>query len=237
MALTRILKSLDGVPADVAKEYKEVDGQFVLDLVGDDLTPLINAKQHVKDELTQAKTKLAKAEEDLLQMRRGAVPKEDLEAIETSYKEKITNLETANKDALSISEKRLKNATVKAAALKIASELSDSPALMLPYISKRLSVEFGDDDEAIIRVKGADGKASALTIEDLKKDLVANSDLTPIIRGSKGTGGQNTPPNAQQQQQNGGGAVKLADMTEAQRVAMHRADPEGFKKLVAESQQ
>lgn len=238
MALARILKSLDGVPADVAKEYKEVDGQFVLDITGDDLTPLVNAKKYEKEAHDATKVKLAKAEEDILQMRRGAVSKEDLDAIENSYKDKLTALETANKDALSVSDKRLKLATVKAAALKIASELSDSPALMLPYISKRLSVEFGEDDEAIIRVRGADGKASALTIDDLKKDLVANSDLTPIIRGSKGTGGQQ--PNGtqqQQQQQNGGGAVKLAEMTEAQRIAMHRADPEGFKKLVAEAQQ
>lgn len=233
MALTRVLKTLDGLAADVAKEYKEVDGQFVLDITGDDLQPLINAKNHVKEELATTKTKLAKAEQDLLDIRKGVIPKEDLEAIENSYKQKLTDAETAKTASEKTLTKRLNQATIKAQAQAIAASMSDAPHLMLPYIERRLSVEFDDNDTAIIRVKGADGKASALTLDDLKKELVANPELAPIIRGSKGTGGganatTTNPSNP------GGAGKKLKDMSEKERVDLFRSNRAEFDRLVAE---
>lgn len=233
MALARILKTLDGLAADVAKEYKEVDGQFVLDITGDDLTPLINAKNHVKDELVTTKTKLAKAEQDLLDIRKGVIPKEDMEAIETSYKQKLAEKEAEKSASEKTLTKRLHKATIKAEAQRIASEMSDAPHLMLPYVERRLSVEFNEDDVAVVRVRGADGKASALTLDDLKKELVANPELAPIIRGSKGTGG-GTNSNSNPAHNGGGAPKKMKDMTEAERVNLFRTNRAEFDRLVAE---
>ncbi len=233
MALKRILESLDGVPADVAKEYKEVDGKFVLDIDGDSLDPLINAKNHEKAERQKAEAKARELEEKLLDLHRGAVSRGDLEAIENSYKEKIASGETQAKEREKKLTNRLEKATRRSHAMEIARSLSDSPALMLPYVEKRLGLEFTEDDEAIIRVKGADGKPSALTIEDLKKELVANPDLRAIIRGSAGTGGQNGSQGAG----SGSGAAgkKLKDLSEAERVALYRSNPDEFKRLVDEA--
>lgn len=235
MALARIVATLAGLAADVAKEYKEVDGQFVLDITGDDLSPLVNAKAREKEEHQKTKEKLTKAENDLLEMRRGAVSKDDLAAIEESYKTKATEADTKHKEDLKTLNRRLDAATRTAAAIKIANELSDSPALMLPYITKRLSVEFGEDgDEAIIRVKGADGKPSALTLDDLKKELVANADLAAIIRGSKGTGSAHTTGQQPKPSDTSGAGKALKDMNDIERTEFWKRDPEGFKKAVAE---
>lgn len=231
MALARIIASLASLGAGLAEHYKEVDGQFVLDIEGDSLEPLVNAKNHEKAEHQKTKELLSAAKEEMLQMRRGAVSKEDLDAIEVSYKEKIAKLESDHTESSKTAKARVEKATIKAEAQRIAAELSDSPALMLPYIAKRLSIDFTDDHEAIIRVRGADGKASALTLDDLKKDLVANPDLLPIIRGSKGTGGHGT----QQQKPGGGAATKLNDMTEQERVALYKSDPDEFQRLKAEA--
>lgn len=228
MALKRILESLDGVPADVAKEYTEVDGKFVLDIEGDDLTPLKNAKNHEREAHNQTKAKLIKAEQDLLDLRRGAVSKDDLDAIETSYKGKLTEGEEREK-AL---KKRIDRLTIGSKATEIANKLFTAPGLVTSMIAKRLTVEIEEDGEPVYRVKGQDGKASALTLADLEKELVANEELRAILKGSSGSGGQG----GGQGGGGGGGATKkLSEMTEAERIALYRSNPDEFRRLKAEA--
>jgi hypothetical protein len=75
-------------------------------------------------------------------------------------------------------------------AQSMASDLAiegSAPAL-IPHISARLGVEVRDGKRVTI-VKGPDGKSSALTIDELKKEIAGNKVFAPLIAGSKASGG------------------------------------------------
>ena len=113
----------------------------------------------------------------------------DIESIENSWKEKLT-AETASRDETIGEYKSLVNKmTVGAESLKLASELAveGSASALLPHIKNRLSVEIVDG-EPKIRVLGADGKPSALTLEELGHEISETKSLAPLISGSKASG-------------------------------------------------
>lgn len=62
--------------------------------------------------------------------------------------------------------------------------LDGSGDLLASYIRPRL--QFAD---GALHVLGADGQPSAATLDDFKKELIANPALAPILRGSSGQGG------------------------------------------------
>ena len=70
---------------------------------------------------------------------------------------------------------------------KIANEISTVPDLMSGAISARLTTEIVDG-KATTRVLDQDGKPSALTVEELKKEFVANEKFSSIIVGSNASG-------------------------------------------------
>lgn len=75
-------------------------------------------------------------------------------------------------------------------ATTIANELAlqGSASVLLPHVRARLAVDYVDG-QPITRVLGADGKPSALTLDELKQELSANEAFAPIIAGSKASGG------------------------------------------------
>lgn len=199
MALKSVLDSIEGLPDDVKKEYKKEGDKYVLDVDGIDNHPgvsaLKNAMTRAKEERTAAQTEARTAKEtattlqdQLDDMRRGAIPKGDVEALEKSWK---TKLDTATAEATAkitkltgAVDKNVRQAT----AASLAAELFVNPALGLPHVLPRLSVaEEGED--FVVKVLGADGKPSALTMDDFKKELLQNKDLAPILRGTRASGG------------------------------------------------
>lgn len=199
MALKSVLDSIDGLPDDVKKEYKKEGDKYVLDVDGIDNHPgvgaLKNAMTRAKDERGAAQTEartakeaLQAANDQLDEMRRGAIPKGDVEALEKSWKTKLETATTeANGKITKLTAAVDKNVR-QAAAASLAAELFVNPALGLPHVLPRLSVaEEGED--FVVKVLGADGKPSASTMDDFKKELLQNKDLAPILRGTRASGG------------------------------------------------
>lgn len=200
MALKSILDNVDSLPDDVKKEYKKGgDGKFYLDVDGIDdhpgvknlKTSMENAKRErgeARDALSAAQTQLSKANDDLDDMRRGAIPKADVTALENSWK---TKLETANTES-SAKITKLTGALDKnlrqAEATRLASEMFVSTQLGLPYVLPRLSV-VEENDEFVVKVLDAKGQPSALTVDELKKEFLQNKDFAPILRGTRASGG------------------------------------------------
>ncbi len=204
MALKAKLDTVDGLPADVAKEYKSVEegGKkfFVLDVDGaflhdEDIGPLKRARDHERTNRQTAETKLKEAlsavetaKEELDQMRRGAIPKGDVEKLEGSWKEKLSKTQTQYEERVRKAEGTVQRLLVDNVAQAIAAKISTAPELILPHVKARLTAE--DTSEGFVtRVLDENGKPSALTIEELQKALATDKRFGAIIIGSKASGG------------------------------------------------
>ncbi len=228
----------DALPEAIKFEYKaDAAGAYVLDVEGyEDPGELRRAKDREAQARKEEKARADKAEADLkaLQEANGDTDEArarkagDIVTLEKSWQGKLTAAEQAAKDALAKERARTTRFLVDGVAQEIAGRISVSPSLLLPHIKARLAADF-DGDEPTTRVLGADGKLSALTIADLEKEFVANTDFAAIIKGSDASGGGANGG----QQKNGGAAKKLSEMNDAERVAFQKANPAEFKKQVA----
>lgn len=239
MALARILANLDGLPADVAKEYKKVGEEFVLDVSGDDNTALLNAKNHEKTARQAAEararelqTALDTTNEQLDEMRRGAIPKGDVEALEGSWKTKLTAAETAAKAREKTLQGHLDGLLCDNVAISIASKISTAPDLLLPHIRARLQSE-EVDGKMVTRVKDAAGLLSAATIEDLTTEISNDKRYASVIIGTKGSGSGGADG---EKGGKGGGSKKLSEMGDKERTELYKSDPATFNRLKAEAQ-
>lgn len=186
------------LPADVAKEYKEEGDGYQLDLEGgfEDTAALKRAKDHEKKEANEAKrlqkeaeTALATAQTELQDMLKGAVPKADMTRLEKSYTDKLSAREKELQAIIDGTSSQLQTMLVDNVAIGMASEISTSPQVILPHITKRLKTEKGDDGKYVTKVLDKEGKISASTVEDLKKELLTDKQFAPILIASKGSGG------------------------------------------------
>ena len=182
---------------DIKTEYTEKGGSFFLNVEGwDDRDSLLNAKNNEKKARQDAEAKLKTANEALsasetkvTDMLKGAVPKADVEALENQYKTKNGELETKYKGEIESLQGSLKEILVDNKALAIATEISVSPDLIIPHIAKRLTTETDSNGKVATRVLGTDGKISALSVDDLKKEFINNASFAKIIKVSEGSGG------------------------------------------------
>jgi len=241
MALKSILENLEGLSADVAKEYSEKDGKFYLSIDGLDAHPGVGALKRAKDhekelrraaeeERDAAQLKSNELETTIENLRKGAIPKGDVEALELSYKNKMLARETE----LNVRFEKLKvlvdKKFIDAEAMKLATDISTVPALLLPHIKGRLVVT-EENGELSVRVLDSDGKPSAHSLEDLRKELLSNKAFAPILVGSRASGGGANGGSG------GGGASKtFGDLTEAERTKFAKDDPEGFRGALREAQ-
>lgn len=177
---------------DVLKvEYKEKGGEYHLDYEQDeDTSSLLRAKnretekrKELEVEVNELKTKFANLDSDSKRKI------EDISHLEKSWKEKHTTEVNEIKSKLEKTQIGVAKKLSESTCLSIASEISKRPAMMAKLIADRVAVEF-IDDEPHIKILDAKGKVSALTIDDLKKEIVAHPDYADIIVGSKASGGR-----------------------------------------------
>ena len=199
MALKAILESLDGLPDAVKSEYKKGDdGKFHLDVEGIDDHPGVGALKRAKDYEKSERQKVAKQLSDLQAqldaltderdgLLKGAIPKDDVDKLEGSWKQKLATREKELSDQINGLTNHLNTMLVDNVAHGLASKISKSPELMLPHIKSRLKAEFVDG-KPTTRVLDKDGNVSALTVSDLEKELFTNPTFAPIIIGSKASG-------------------------------------------------
>ena len=200
MALKAVLDSLEGLAPEFAKEYKQgSDGRYYLDIDGIDEHPDIGALKRAKDyekaerqklaaKLKEVQASLEALTEERDNILKGALPKADVEKLEESWKQKLAKREQELTEQINNLNGHLQRILVDNVAQQIATEISKAPALLLPHIKQRLKVDFVDG-KPVTKVLDADGSISALSIEDLKKEMVANPIYAPIIIGSKASGG------------------------------------------------
>jgi hypothetical protein len=148
-----------------------------------------------------------KLEEARKQAVEEARTKGDFKTVEDDYKKRIKDLEDANKRSAKEAEDRLKGDAINQQVDDIA-KLFTSPALAKAFIKGRLSAEIVDG-AAIVRVLSKDGKASASSVEDLKKEYLTDSDLKGSLVASKGSGGGST------RSPSGGGSTVEGDKFDA----------------------
>lgn len=204
MALKRKItkEAFDKLADNIKFEYVADGDSYVLQTDGDeDVGPLKRANQRLKDQVELLEGKNDKLIADLEAINKNPARKSgDIETLtrqmekekETAVAEVTAKLERANGF--------IKTSLLENAAKALADKISTSPAVMRPHIERRLTVDM-DGDTPVVKVLGADGKPSALTVEKLGEEFVANKDFSSIIRVTKASGGAGAPSS-------NGGAVK-----------------------------
>lgn len=174
-----------------------VEGAHLLDLEGEeDNGALMRAKQHEKDARKKAEDRAKLAEDKLAEIEATAVTEReklarasgDIKALEKSWAEKHAAEQKKLQDQLSAKDAALTDLTVGNVAQAMAAEISVAPDVILPHISKRLRAEIVDG-KAVTKVVDAQGQPSALTVDELKQEFLANKSFAPIITASKASGG------------------------------------------------
>lgn len=182
----------------------------------------------LQTQITTIQTELATfktaAEEERARLLR---EKGDLPALERSWQTKYDALIADTTTKTKKLETQIQNLLVQSKAVEIATAISTVPALLAPEISKRLQADL-TGDVPTTRVLDDKGVISALTLEELQKEFVANPAYATIIKGSGGSGG-----GAGGGSGGGGAGKKLQDMTGQERAALQKSNPAEFGRLVA----
>lgn len=192
MALKRnVTKAeFDALPKDIQTEYVADGDNYKLDVVGDEDTgALKRAKDREKQLRQEAEDRAKKAEAELDRINGDDARKTgDIATIEKSWQKKLDDQKADYDGKLSKRDAALKKSLIDDTAQKIASKISTAPALLLPHIKARLQADL-DGDSPATKVLDATGVVSALTLDDLEKEFVANKDFSAIIIAGKGSGG------------------------------------------------
>lgn len=187
-------KEFDKLSPELQKLYKPVDAdgdEFKLELEDDeDVSGLKSALEKTKEERRKLKEELSKykdAEESSsleLEKKRG-----DVEAIENSYKAKLKALKDEHKQAITQLTNGFTNHIKEAEVAKLAGEMFKSTKLGVPHIRDRVTVELDDDFKPTVRILDELGKPSSSTLDDFKKELLTDKELSPILKVSSASGG------------------------------------------------
>jgi alanyl-tRNA synthetase len=203
-----------------AEYIEDGDGDgFRLDIDGDEDTgALKRAKDREAQLRREAETKLREAQEQLDALGNDdARKKGDIQTLEKSWQKKLEDQKAEYEGKLGKLTSHTQKQLVDNVATQIASKISNAPALLLPHIKARLQADF-EGDAPVTRVLDKDGKVSAMTVEELTAEFVANKDFSAIITASKASGGAGRSSN-----QNGGGAPNNSDKPPADLASMNPA--------------
>jgi len=212
------IDSLDGLDDSTRALYTEKDGKFVLGVEGipqgEDVTGLKNKVTELLNEKKESERLRKEAEDKARQEREEALRKSgNVEELEKSWSEKYTRRETELSQQLETERTTLsaqiRDLTVGRMATDLAGELAvqGSAKALLPHLERRLGVETRDGKPTVV-VLGQDGKLSAATVDELKKEFASDPAFAPLIAGSKASGG-----GAGGAGKGGGAAQKRSDMT------------------------
>ena len=191
----------------IKAEYIEDGDGFRLDIDGDEDTgALKRAKDREAQLRRDAEAKLREAQEELDRINGDdARKKGDIATLEKSWQKKLDDTKAEYEGKVSKLTTHTTKTLVDNVATQIATKISNAPALLLPHIKSRLQADF-EGEAPVTRVLDKDGKVSAMTVEELAAEFVANKDFSAIITASKASGGAGKPSN-----NNGGGAPNNSD--------------------------
>lgn len=205
MTLKATVASLDGIDEAIQALYVEdkAAGGFRLNVEGlEDTTALKNAKEHEKKARQEVEKKLkelqdAQKEKDAAAAKAledAARASGDVKAIDESWSKKHTEA-LAAKDAeyKPLVESLTNDVTrllIDNVAQGIAADIavdSDSVPALIPHIKARLGVDIRDNKRTTV-VVDENGRPSALTLDEMKKEFVGNKAFARLVAGSKASG-------------------------------------------------
>lgn len=198
--------------SDVLKSEYVADGdEYRLDLDGDEDTgALKRAKDREKELRQQAEAKLREAQEELEKLTGDdARKKGDIATLEKSWSKKLDEQKSSYEEKLGKLTSHAKKNLIDNVANEIATKFKN-PKLMLPHIKARLAADF-DADEPKTRILDKDGKPSAMSIEDLSNEFVANPDFSDMVIASKGSGSAKQNPSKPAGSAGDGKPINLAN--------------------------
>lgn len=157
---------------------------------------LIAEKREAQKKAKEREEAAAKAAEE------AAAKSGDIEALTKSWEAKLAKREAELAEQLKARDSQLIELTVGQTAQSIAAELAvpGSADVLLPHIRQRLQYQ---DGKTV--VLDHEGKPSATTVDEFKKEIAGDKRFAPLIVASMATGGGATGGK-------GGGAAKRGDM-------------------------
>lgn len=173
--------------------YEEKSGSYLLKVETSEEDPadeLRRANERIKQEAKDAKEALKKAEEALAEASGvDAKKRGDIETLEKSWKEKITKIETEANAKIAAKDAFIRKTLVDSVATQLATKLGgDKAPLWLPHIKARLDADLTGEQPST-KILDSKGALSALTLDDLEKEFVANKDFSAILIASRASGG------------------------------------------------
>lgn len=194
MALKRKLdkEAFDKLADALKAEYVKKGDEYVLDAEEDPdaAAELKRAKDREAQKAKDEKKRADDLQEKLDEATGNDARKQgDIETLEKSWKDKSEKEKAVLNEKITARETALKQRELDAQATTFAASLTDKVAVIMPHIKGRLSVELNDEGIPVTKVLDAAGKVSAMTLDDLKKDFLANKDFAGILTGSKASGG------------------------------------------------
>lgn len=217
----------DALASAFQAEYKASGENFVLDIEGDDGIDWKKKREIEAEHRRNAERERDTAREEADNLRRGAIPKNDVEALENSWKTKVETTKTELQAQIAERDITINNLTVDTVAKDVAS-IFLAPALAVPMIRSRLKSEISNG-VATTRVLDKNGQLSAMSVDDLKNEFKADAAYAPVLVGGKGSGAGG----GKEDGKGAGGEKKLKDMNDAERAEWVKRDPDGFRKAVA----
>jgi hypothetical protein len=210
-------------------EYKAEGEDFVLDATGfEDPGELRRALARVREEKTTLETELTTARTKIdtitaADARRAG----DVATLEKSWQDKLDAEKRDATKKLEAKDKFLQTTLVDSVASKLATEVGgDNADLLVPHIKSRLSAEL-TGEIPLTRVLDKDGKPSAMTVEDLRKEIETDKRFASVVIKSKASGGGAAGAGRPA----GGGAAsgrKFKELNDKERTEWYKRDPDGF---------
>jgi hypothetical protein len=113
----------------------------------------------------------------------------DIEALEKSWAEREAQKLAERESELQRRDEWLRDMTVNATASRLAAEMAvqGSSIVLERHLRDRLGMEIRDGKPTTV-VLDADGRPSALSVDDLRKEFMANPAFAPLIAETRASG-------------------------------------------------
>lgn len=195
MALKKKIGALNEVAKEMQGFYVPDGDAFKLDVDGDDdIGPALRAKEHEKKERMKAEKERNEALDELKTLREEIEAakekpgkKKEVEELEESYKKKLAKTEKDLTDKFNAVNAEYDAHLIDSETNRLATEISTAPTLLAPHIKNRLKVEVVDG-KRVVRVLDGEGKVSAATLDEYKKEISGQKEYAAVIIGSKAAG-------------------------------------------------
>ena len=152
---------------------------------------LLGETKTAKQERQEAAKRLKELEDQLASLDDDKHRKAgDVEALEKSWQEKLSKRESELKGEVEQHQAWLIEQRVTGVASSLAADIAvqGSAKALQPHLTSRLSMEIRDGKPTTV-VLDAEGKPSAMTVEELKAEFASDPAFAPLIVASKASGG------------------------------------------------